>query len=194
MKEITIPVPEGKKPIWDENGMLKLVDETPEQQHEDKLFDTSIDIKERVKTFDDACRLVHGKTEKEWEEENETDKFDPDILAYLKLRIIAKALNEGWEPKFTTDEYRWFPWFVLYTQSEIDKMSEEKRRRVVLRGFVDSGSQGGVACAICDCDSSYAYANFGSRLAFTDEATARYAGQQFTEIWADFVFKPKEEK
>ena len=194
MKEIKIQVPEGKKAIWDENGMLKLVDETPEQQQEERLFDTSIDIKDRVKTFDDACRLVCGKTEKEWEDENETNKFESDILAYLKLRIIAKALNEGWEPKFTTDEYRWFPWFALYTKSEIEKMSEEKRGRVVRRGYGDSYSRGGVACAACDNDSSHADAYDGSRLAFKDEATARYAGQQFTEIWADFVFKPKEEK
>ncbi len=34
------------------------------------------------------------------------DKCNIDLLAYLKLRIVTAALNEGWEPQFTKDELR----------------------------------------------------------------------------------------
>ena len=80
------------------------------------------DIMERVKTFEDACRELgeehpfvrsyNGYTNNI----HENNKNDTDILAYLKLRIICAALNEGWEPQFTEDEWRYYPWFWLYTQ------------------------------------------------------------------------------
>ena len=60
------------------------------------------DIMERVKTFEDACRelgedhpFVSAYTA--WIKHEEFDDQE-DILAYMKLRIICAALNEGWEP------------------------------------------------------------------------------------------------
>lgn len=73
------------------------------------------DIMERVKTFEDACRelgedhpFVSAYTA--WIKHEEFDDQE-DILAYMKLRIICAALNEGWEPQFTEDEWRYYPWF-----------------------------------------------------------------------------------
>lgn len=176
MKTISIEIPDGKKAEW-KNGVLTLVDENRP-------------VTERIKTYEDAWASLgyekdplYGKSPVEGGE---------DIFAYLKLRIIAKALNEGWEPEFTTSEYRWFPWFVLYTQKEIDEMNAEDKSRVVLRSGDDAVASGGVACASADVDSSSANPHFGSRLAFKTKALAEYAGKQFTDIWADFVFRPKQ--
>ena len=93
------------------------------------------DIMERVKTFEDACRELgeehpfvrsyNGYTNNI----HENNKNDTDILAYLKLRIICAALNEGWEPQFTEDEWRYYPWFWLYTQKEINDMDEDEKNR-----------------------------------------------------------------
>lgn len=112
-----------------------------------------------------------------------------DILAYLKLRIITAALNEGWEPQFTTDEWRYFPYFYLYTQEEIDTMDEEDKHRVVFRSCDNAGALGGVSFAYAGCGSSISSACIGSRLAFKTGELAKYAGEQFIEIWADYVFK-----
>lgn len=95
-------------------------------------------IMERVRTFEDACRTLGEEHPMVLAYQNTkihiTDYFGTDdVIAYLKLRIICAALNEGWEPKFTTDEYRWFTWFELFTQQELDDMSEEQRSRVVAR-------------------------------------------------------------
>ena len=182
MKKITIEVPNGKKAEWI-NNVLTLVDEKDNRP-----------ITERVSCWDDVVReLGYDPVERllDHTERGDGFNFEPDEIAYIKLKAIATVLNEGWTPQFTTDEYRWFPWFYLYTQDEIDKMSEEKRSRVVLRSSYYACAYGGVACALALYDSSSAYAYYGSRLAFKTEELAVYAGKQFTEIWADFVFRPK---
>ena len=114
-----------------------------------------------------------------------------DFIAYLKLRIIVAALNEGWEPKFTKDEYRYFPWFYFYTKEEYDKLDYEEKGRCVLRsGFNTSSHDGFVLCS-ANYDASSSSTNNGSRLALRTRELAAYAGRQFTEEWADFMFKPR---
>lgn len=179
-KKIEIEVPNGKKPEW-VNGVLTLVDEKPQN------------VMERVKTFKDACNEL-GIEHDKWVQDKKDLGLEADVIAYLKLRIIAAALNEGWKPQFTTDEYRYFPWFYLYTQSEIDEMSEEEKSRVVYRSDGNASGNGGVACASTNSGSSHTYTYIGSRLAFKTRELAEYAGRQFVEIWADYVFKPEEEK
>lgn len=132
-KKIEIEVPNGKKPEW-VNGVLTLVDEKPQN------------VMERVKTFKDACNEL-GIEHDKWVQDKKDLGLEADVIAYLKLRIIAAALNEGWKPQFTTDEYRYFPWFYLYTQSEIDEMNEEEKSRVVYRSNNFAFANGGVAYA-----------------------------------------------
>ena len=117
----------------------------------------------------------------------------------MLLRIIAAALNGQSEgtldefPKFEKGEYRWYPWFLLYTQKEIDEMSEKKKSRVVLRSGSNANANGGVAFAGAYNGSSNASASYGSRLAFKTKELAKYAGEQFIDIWANLVFKPRED-
>lgn len=179
-KKIEIEVPNGKKTEW-VNGVLTLVDEKPKN------------VMERIKTFEDACNEL-GIDHNEWMQDKKELGLEADVIAYLKLRIIAAALNEGWKPLFTTDEYRYFPWFCLYTQSEIDEMNEEDKNRVVSRSSHYAYAGGGVAFAHTGYDSSGTSTSIGSRLAFKTRELAEYAGRQFVEIWADYVFKPEEEK
>lgn len=178
MKTISIEIPDGKKAEW-KNGVLTLVDEKDNRP-----------VTERIKTLSDAANAL-GALHPFVEELNrveEADVVSPDLLAYLKLRIIVKALNEGWEPQFTTDEYRWYPWFYLYTQEEIDKMDEAKKKRLVLfGGNAAHGADCGLAFAHSHNAWSDSASNFGSRLALRSEELADYCGKQFADIWADFV-------
>lgn len=155
------------------------------------------DIKERIKTFEDARSELGSAHPLVEEYETITCRcggLSADILAYMKLRIIAAALNEGWEPQFAEDEWRYFPWFYLYTQKEIDEMDEEEKARVVFRSGSVAFAYGGVAFAYAGSGSSSAGAVVGSRLAFKSSELAKYAGEQFVEIWADYVFKPDEKQ
>lgn len=153
----------------------------------------SKDITERIKTFEDACKelgsdhplvLAYQNTNLR---DAEVANDNKDIIAYMKLRIIVAALNEGWEPQFIPGEYRWFPYFVLYTKDEIDEMDEKTRARVVFRSRNYADAYGGVSCAYSSCDSASVYAVIGSRLAFKTDDLAEYAGKQFIEIYADFM-------
>lgn len=153
----------------------------------------SKDITERIKTFEDACKelgsdhplvLAYQNTNLR---DAEVANDNKDIIAYMKLRIIVAALNEGWEPQFIPGEYRWSPYFVLYTKDEIDEMDEKTRARVVFRSVSVANASGGVSYANSFYDSASVSANIGSRLAFKTDDLAEYAGKQFIEIYADFM-------
>lgn len=184
---IEIEIPSGKKAEW-VNGILTLVDEQVKDNRP---------VTERIKTFEDACREL-GEEHPLLDEytmltqaPNVGSVLLTDLVSYLKLRIIAAALNEGWEPQFTTDEWRYFPYFVLYTEDEYNDLSDEQKSRVVYRSYYYANASGGVSYAYAHNDSSYSFAYIGSRLAFKTSELAKYAGEQFTEIWADYVFKAK---
>lgn len=189
------PIPNGKRAVW-VGDTLKLVDESQLETIDNRP------ITEKVKTFEDACAILgeshpHVVAYNAFENgvEAAIDRKEiVDVAAYLKLRIIASALNEGWKPEFTENEYRWYPWFYLYTQEEIDDMSEEKKKEIGLLlwgGYAHDGS----CCGLGSVDSWYAFSNSlaicGSRLAVKSEELAKYFGRQFIEIWADYCFKPK---
>ena len=177
-KKLEIEIPEGKTAVW-RNGILTLIDE-PEK-----------DVRKRIKTFEDACREI-GIDAEAWNRDKISLGLEPDVLAFLKLRIIVKALNEGWEPQFTEDECRYYPWFILYTREEYNKLDEEEKSRVVYRSYNNAYGLGGVLYANASYDSSYANAYIGVRLAFKTSELAAYCGRQFLDIWADFVFLPEE--
>ena len=152
-------------------------------------------ITERVKTFEDACAVLGNHAfvnqyRRIVEEQNPPmDETAKDIVAYLKLRIIAAALNEGWELKYVKGEEKWWPWYWLYTQKEIDKMNEKQRAKCVLfGGDADDGAYAGFASAATDSTPSDTSAYVGSRLCVKSEALAEYFGTQFIKIWQDFYF------
>lgn len=181
---IKVDVPEGETAKWTECTLTSAEEETKDTRP----------VTERVKTFEDACREL-GENHPFIRSFNgyvrnihEENKNDADILAYLKLRIICAALNEGWEPKFIKYEYRYYPWFYLYTKEEIEDMDEEDRKQLVLWGGVAAY---GANCGLAFADSNHAWSNsdtsVGSRLAVKTRELAIYFGKQFTDIWADFV-------
>lgn len=157
------------------------------------------DITERVKTFEDACAVLGDENQfvllyNVFINEFSVTKHiqsDKDVLTYLKLRIITAALNEGWEPQFTEDECRYYPWFEFFTQSELNEMSDDEKGRVVGRASSNSSAYGGLAYAYAVSASSNSYGYVGSRLAFKTRELAEYAGRQFVELYADFVFPEK---
>lgn len=189
-KTVTIEIPEGKKAVWNEQGILQLVD--------DKEANEPKEVTERIKTLYDAqCELAQwaerGDCEAKQliEEYNsvQTEETSDDIVAYLQLRIITAALNEGWKPQFKEDEVRWFPYFILWSKDEIDNMSDEEKddKQLLLWG---GGASSGTYCGSSYSGSDDGWANsdavLGSRLALKTEALATYAGRQFASVYARF--------
>lgn len=179
---IKIAVPAGKKAEW-VDGFLKLVDN--EEAKEKKP------VTERVKTFDDACKELGIDAEaiqQQWQDAGITML---DEVAYQKLRIITAALNEGWEPEFKEDEYRYYPYCILYTKAEIEQKDDEWKDEYNLQlwlggGYSDNGAYCGLAFAYSNSAWSTATARLSARLAHKTEELAIYSGKQFTELWANY--------
>lgn len=118
------------------------------------------DVKERIKTFADV--LTELKIDPQ-DFHNRTYQLDADTKAYEQIKLIAKALNEGWTPDWSNDnEYKYYPWFKM-------------------------GSPSGGGFSSYDCDYWIATSYIGSRLCFKSSDLAEYAGTQFTDIYKDFL-------
>lgn len=179
---IKIAVPAGKKAEW-VDGFLKLVDN--EEAKEKKP------VTERVKTFDDACKELGIDAEaiqQQWQDAGITML---DEVAYQKLRIITAALNEGWEPEFKEDEYRYYPYCILYTKAEIEQKDDEWKDEYNLQLWFGGGSSyDGANCGLASASSDPAWSSapaaLSARLAHKTEELAIYSGKQFTELWANY--------
>jgi hypothetical protein len=117
----------------------------------------------RVRTYADACAVIGIAPV----DENELKGlgFTEDEIAYRKLKVIAKALNEGWEPDWTNrSEYKYWPWF-----------------------YMSYGAAAGFAYAYTHNAASTTHATIGSRLCFKTSELAKYAGEQFAGIYSDFL-------
>ena len=150
-------------------------------------------IMERVKTFEDACEILgeeHSYVQEYRGVANINFDFTQDIIAYLKLRIICAALNDGWKPTFDGSRCRYYPWFYIYTKEEYEKLNkdEKKKCRVVGRQSYDAYAFGGVVCSSAYFSTSYSYSYHGSRIVFKTKELAEYCEKQFIDIWSDYLF------
>lgn len=168
----------------------------PEIKEEEAQKAAKRPVEERIKTFDDACRELgenhlYVQMFKDIFEKSTVAgaNINRDVVAFLKLRIICTALNEGWEPQFTEDEWRWYPWFYLYTDEELSEKSEEWKTSHALKMLRPHhpSDYDGLAYANSFYSPSNSDAHFGSRLCLKSEALATYCGTQFIDVWADFI-------
>lgn len=191
---VTVEIPDGKEAKWNKQGLLQLVDRGQTEDVKPK------DITERVKTLYDAQKELESRADKGddkakrmIEEYNavDTSKASIDLVAYLQLRIITSALNEGWEPEFTENERRWYPWFLFYTKEEIEEKDDEWKDDVKLQLWLRGGnSSDGSACGLAFSSSSRAWSSsnayISARLVFKSQELSDYAAHQFATLWAEY--------
>lgn len=146
-------------------------------------------VMDRVKTFEDAC-IETGTDIQAFNEI--TKNLDEHVVTYMKLSIITKALNEDDKfPYFTKEEWRYYPYFWLYTKDEYEKMNakdREKVSRILFRSCGNASSSGGVAYAYAENDGSGADDGVGARLVFRTKELALYAGKQFIDLYVKHIF------
>jgi hypothetical protein len=114
-------------------------------------------ITDRIKSFDDILQLAGM-----WPSTFTTITINdsPDEIAYKKLKLITKVLNEGWEPNWdNSNVYKYYPWFYM-----------DSSRGFSLYGVYYFGSSSTV----------------GSRLCFKNEALAQFAVKTFLSIYQDY--------
>lgn len=120
----------------------------------------------RITTFTEACKVLNLDPEKVLPD---VSAFPPPHQAALtaagKLFIIAEALNEGWKPDWTNDDYKYYPWFDLEKDED--------------------NNPSGFRLDYVDCH--YSLSCVGSRLCFKSRELAEYAGTQFTDLYRDLM-------
>ena len=118
-------------------------------------------VTDRIKTYEDACEEL-GISPSNWHISFVKDEAGDanSIIAFGKLQIIARALNEGWQPNWdNSGEYKYYPWFYM--------------------------SPSGFRYNVCANDCTFSFV--GSRLCFKSKELAIYAGQQFLSLYKDFM-------
>ena len=153
-----------------------------------------MDITDKIKTFDDACKAI-GLAGPEALPELLQEKYaaivPSHIKAQLKLEIITLALNEGWQHIPDGKHYAYWPWFGLYTAGEIADMGKRgAEERAMINATDVSEVFAGLGYACSHYAWSYSYAYFGSRLAYKSRELARYSGKQFIELWKEALLIP----
>ena len=120
-----------------------------------------MNITDKIKTFEDACQALNLDPTHLPIVDLLPEKDRKSIIAYYKLTIIIRALNEGWEPNWQDeDEKKFYNYFYYHSVS----------------GFVCSNAS-----------YSHASTSFGSRLCFNSRYLAVYALSQFKDLYEDYL-------
>ena len=122
-------------------------------------------IMDRVKTFEDALALADEKTREEYLKSVEGYNT-PDEIAYKKLKLITKVVNEGWVADYT------------------DPL---QRKYYLWGGNLYYGANAGLLYAYCYSSSGVASVSIGSRLNFKSSEIAEYVGDQFLDLWNEYL-------
>ena len=123
-------------------------------------------ITDKIKSFEDACKHLRLNPNDLPVVDMLPEKDRKSIIAFYKLTIIIRALNEGWEPDWSNwDEWKYYNWF--YVEKGKDQRSS------------------GFRCddTYCACTDS----NAGSRLCFKNIELAKYAAEQFKELYREYL-------
>jgi hypothetical protein len=119
-----------------------------------------------IETFEEACAAKGLDPQKVLPDVTAfPQQHQKALLALAKLIIIIDALNGDWQPDWNNyDERKYFLWFDMETEEN-----------------TPSGFR--LGCAACNCTAS----RVGSRLCFRSRELAEYAGEQFIDLYKDYM-------
>ena len=167
-----------------------------------KVFEAAkptLDDYKTIRTYEDACVAlkqdairvdsVNGDTTIVLTNGGDRVNMPSHIVALMKLETISRALwGRNFQPKPDGEGskvYR-YPWFALWTKNEVEGMNPEQRG-ALLSAIATGGATAGFGCLNAYSRSSNAIAHIGFRLCQETEEKAKYFGQQFIELWAEYL-------
>lgn len=120
-----------------------------------------MNTEKKIASYEDACRVLNIQPINE-EVFNIFPKEDQrSMLAYHKLTVITRALNNGWKPNWDDqNEWKYYPLFR----------------------YVNAG----LSFASTYYSATYTFAYIGSRLCFPTSALAKYAAEHFADLYRDY--------
>ena len=120
-----------------------------------------------IKSFSDACKVLGLSEETLPEVSMLPEKHRKSIIAFYKLVTIIEAINNGWTPNWNDDDqWKYYAYFGVEASEENPSGS----------GFSDSNY------------SRSAYRpTVGSRLCVDSREKAIYLGEQFQDLYKDYM-------
>lgn len=120
-----------------------------------------MNTEKKITSYEDACKVLNIQPINE-EVFNAFPKEDQrSMLAYHKLTVITRALNNGWKPNWDDqNEWKYYPLFR----------------------YVNAG----LSYANANNAATGARAYIGSRLCFPTSALAKYAAEHFADLYRDY--------
>ena len=119
-----------------------------------------------IKTFEDALKALNLVGLAIPDFSMLPKKHEKAMLAHFKLVLIAEALNGGWQPNWNdSNEYKYAPWPWVNADDEHT-----------------SGT--GLSCDYCGLWVSLTCV--GSRLCYQSRDIAKYAFEQFKDLYEDY--------
>lgn len=164
---------------------------------EERVTPTLDDYK-TIRSYEDACEALGIQPILTTDEDGENTVVETGtqhfiapkhLVALYKLETISRALwGRNWEPKPDADGSEWFyyPYFALWSKDDLNELNE-KQRGALLSAHAHYGADAGFGFLYTYSRSSDADANSGFRLCQETEEKAAYFGQQFIEIWAEYL-------
>jgi hypothetical protein len=118
---------------------------------------------------------------------------DKELIAYMNLRAIVAALNNGWTPTIGKDEEEgyWFPQFEVLSKSDIEALDDEEVEGIaIVEGTKGEAGVRFARCAVVDSNLTF----YNTSLALRTQELATYAGQKFLDLYAQLFVNntPKE--
>lgn len=142
-----------------------------------------------IKTFADACEKLGMKEHLLTGSEGGDREAQRQAQALYKLLIIQKAISNGvWRDK---DGWSYYPYWVLYSKEEMERMSEEEKQRKGIKQLLSCAYAiytefAGVRCANAYYRGAGTDTNYGFPLCFNSEEAALYAAKQFESLFFDY--------
>ncbi len=123
-----------------------------------------------IKTYEDACNVLNINPAEDLPYANPANAKQESLNAFAKLETIVKAINgdEAFPDWTNSNQWKYYPWFWMNKASK---------------------TVSGLGLSYFDyvCDTSVSYV--GSRLVFDSKEKAKYAANQFNDIYEKFMQK-----
>lgn len=193
MQQIVINLRDDQKELADKVCDLVNQENAKANQAEYDRFDKTVLVWDRIRTVEDAIAVTGMELPENIHE------LPLDIQAYIKLRIICAAYNElkvdelDRFPTFKADEWRYYPYFILYTEDEVKEMSENQKKELWLfGGYSGNGANCGIASAASSNVWSSSISAISARLAFKSRELAVECLKHFPQLWAHYLLDVEE--
>ena len=114
-----------------------------------------------IKTFNDACAKLSLDPAQLPDTSMIPEEFSKPIIAGYKLMIIFKAINDGWTPDWSNNQYKYYPWYWVLSS-----------------GFGFSGS---------NFSSARTFTRVGSHLCTDSSDKAQFIADQFIAEYQEYL-------